>query len=100
MQHALPDVSFFSILGHGWLLCHDTLLFQFSLHGSCEGPKTILFFSLTWVSHMERHYKQTFVFLSLQGGCEGPNRVLFFTLASVGDMYRVLKVNFFCFGLV
>ncbi len=49
---------------------------------------------------MEKHYKQTFVFLSLQGGCEGPNTVLFFALASVGHMYRVLKVNLFCFGLV
>jgi hypothetical protein len=60
------------------------------------------FYSFHWHgwATWKEHYKQTFVFLSFQGGCEGPNRVFFFPLASVGHMYRVLKVNFFCFGLV
>jgi hypothetical protein len=28
----------------GDILCHDTLLFWFSLQGTCEGPKVVLFF--------------------------------------------------------
>jgi hypothetical protein len=27
----------------GDILCHDTLLFWFSLQGTCEGPKVVLF---------------------------------------------------------
>jgi hypothetical protein len=37
----------------GGFLCHDTLLFWFTLQGGCEGPKVVLFFSLTWVTHIE-----------------------------------------------
>jgi hypothetical protein len=58
------------------------LLFWFSLQGVCEGPKIILLFSITWVSHIERTLEVNGLFwFSLEGGCRGSKKVLFFSLA-------------------
>jgi hypothetical protein len=81
--------------------CEFFLFFiWFSLRGDCEGPKVVLFYSLTWVSHMERTLRGTLLFwFSLEGSCGGPKRVLFFSCPRVGHMDITLEINF-CLGLV
>ncbi len=72
-----------------------TLLFLFSLEGSCGGPKRVLFFSCPWVGHMDitleinfclglshgHNTKDKLLFgFSLQSGCGGPKKFYFFFL--------------------
>ncbi len=59
----MPRILFFGKGGGGviFLICFfwaiggcEHFLFLFWVMGDCEAPKVVLFFLLTWVSHMER----------------------------------------------
>jgi hypothetical protein len=67
-----------------------------------ESHGEILFFSLTWVNHMEKFFffplnirvKLLFSF-SLHGSCGGPKRVLFFSLVTWHRCGGPIRVLFF-----
>jgi hypothetical protein len=55
------------------------LLCWFSLHGGCEGPEVVLFFTYICEPHGVNTKGKLLFWFSLQGGCEGPKVVLLFT---------------------
>lgn len=82
-------------------LCHCTLLFWLSLQGDCEGPKIVLFFSLTWMSHMERTLETIFLFWFrfTRSIVKVQKESYSFHLHELPHMDRTRETNF-CFGLV
>jgi hypothetical protein len=47
------------------------------LSGSCEGPKVVLFFSLTWVSQRHGENPKLLFWFSWQSGCGGAKKFYF-----------------------
>jgi hypothetical protein len=59
------------------------------LQGGCEGPKVVLFFTLTWISHRERTLEANFCFgLVCNVIVEVQIFKKFFSLAWVGHMAK------------
>ncbi len=93
-------MSGFFVLWHILCFCfvHKVVVWMFKsssilLTYAGESHGEILFFSLTWVNHMEKFFffplnirvKLLFSF-SLHGSCGGPKRVLFFSLVTWIDV--------------
>jgi len=75
---------------------YDFFLFfiWFSLQGDCEAPKVVLFYSLTWVSHMERTLEAHFCLgLVWKVVVKVQKEFLFFSCTWVGHMDITLEIK-------
>ncbi len=70
---------YFGVMGGFYVSWQTFPLFWLSLHGGCDGPEVVLFFTYIGEPHVVNTKGKLLFWFSLQAGCGGLKVVIFFT---------------------